>query len=70
MAFAKLLCFFGISEALYHIASGWFIITAITTTYLFVFLGAGQIFKLPRLSSDLCLLHCNPETTCLSRIPR
>lgn len=32
MAFDNLLCFFGLSEVLYHITSGWFIITAINTT--------------------------------------
>lgn len=33
MDFDKLITrFFAISEALYHIASGWFIITAINTT--------------------------------------
>lgn len=61
MASDKLLCCFGISEALYHVASRWFIITAINTTSLFVFLGVGQIFKLPGLSSGVCCLYCDLE---------
>lgn len=49
MAFDKRLHFSGVSEALYHVASSWFIVTAINTAKLFVSLGAGQIFKRPDL---------------------